>query len=98
MGQVTWRAPDALVERVQHLAAAEGTSMNEFLNRVLTLATDSNENDPAAVRLRNRLRASGMLAQSGVATDPPSSDVLDRARAAAGQGVPLSEVVSNMRK
>lgn len=97
MGQVTWWAPDALVARVQHLAAAEGASMNEFVNRVLTLATDSDENDPVAVRLRNRLRAAGMPAHSAAVADPPSPDALARARAAAGEGVPLSEVVANMR-
>ena len=55
-------APDPLVEPVQHLAAAEGTSMNAFPNRVLTLATDSDGNDPPGVWLRGRLRAAGMLA------------------------------------
>lgn len=36
--------------------------MNAFPNRVLTLATDSDGNDPPGVWLRGRLRAAGMLA------------------------------------
>ncbi|WP_308466066.1 hypothetical protein [Rathayibacter soli] len=97
MSQVTWRAPDALVKRVQHLAGAEGLSMNEFLTRVLTLASDADETDPLAVRLRNRLRSAGMLADGSTTATRPSADALARARAAAGAGIPLSEVVSTLR-
>lgn len=98
MGQVTWRASDALIARVQRLAQANGTSMNEFLNRVLALATESDENDPAALRLRNRLRAAGVLAVSD-APVPQRADTasLARARAAAGRGASLAEIVSKSR-
>lgn len=73
--------------------------MNELINRVLALATDSDEVDPQSVRLRTRLRAAGMLAHGSSARGPrPSSDDLARARAAAGEGVPLSDVVSTMRE
>lgn len=72
--------------------------MNEFLNRVLTLATDSDESDPAAVRLRDRLRAVGMLAESGAPLpDRPDSESLARARAAAGRGASLADIVAQMR-
>lgn len=99
MGQVTWRAPDELVRRIQNLAHAEGTSMNELINRVLTLATDSDEVDPHSVRLRTRLRAAGMLADGSSARGTrPASVELARARVAAGEGVPLSDVVSTMRE
>lgn len=97
MAQITWRAPDSLVERVQLLARAEGISMNEFLSRVLTLATDSDENDPLAVRLRDRLRAAGMLADGVPPGVRPSAEAVTRARSAAGRGTPVSEVVSTLR-
>ena len=98
MAQVTWRAPDALVERVQHVAEAEGISMNEFLSRVLALASDSDESDPLAARLRGRLRAAGMLAGGEPAHPRPDADALAKARRAAGAGTPLSDVVSGMRE
>jgi hypothetical protein len=98
MAQVTWRAPDALIERVQHVAAAEGISMNEFLSRVLALASDSDETDPLAAKLRSRLRAAGMLASGDPAHSRPDADALAKARKAAGSGTPLSDVVSSMRE
>ncbi|TFC17385.1 transcriptional regulator [Cryobacterium algoritolerans] len=98
MGQVTWRAPEALIERVQHLAAAEGVSMNAFLSRVLTLATESDESDPLVLRLRNRLRAAGMLAEGAPTGPRPSKTDFARARAAAGEGIALSDVVTGLRE
>lgn len=77
---------------------AEGVSMNEFLSRVLALATDSDESDPMAVRLRSRLRAAGMLAEGTASHPRPDADAVARARKAAGSGTPLSEVVSSMRE
>ncbi|TFD51629.1 transcriptional regulator [Cryobacterium sp. Hh11] len=98
MAQVTWRTSDELVKQVQNLALAEGLSMNEFLNRVMTVAAQSDESDPLAARLRNRLRAAGLLA-TGTPNGPrPSGAEIARARAAAGSGVPLSEIVSTMRE
>jgi hypothetical protein len=99
MAQVTWRANDDLVRRVQTVAAAEGLSMNELMTRVLSLATDSDERDPAAVRLRERLRAAGMLASW--TTEPPEAPDaadLERARAAAGAGTALADIVSAQRR
>ena len=97
MAQVTWRANDDLVRRVQTVAAAEGLSMNELITRVLSLATDSDERDPAAVRLRERLRAAGMLA-SWSESEPPDAANLERARAAAGTGTPLADIVTAQRR
>ena len=98
MAQVTWRTSDELVKQIQNLALAEGLSMNEFLNRVMTAAAQSDENDPLAARLRNRLRSAGLLA-TGTPNGPRPSDVeIARSRAAAGSGIPLSEIVSAMRE
>ena len=99
MGQVTWRAPDDLIRRAQSLAAADGISMNEFLSRVLTLATNSDEDDAPAVRLRNRLKAAGLLAGGdGAVPSRPSAEALTRARRAAGRGTSVAQVVSEMRQ
>ncbi|WP_211195973.1 hypothetical protein [Agromyces sp. H66] len=99
MAQVTWRANDDLVRRVQAVAASEGLSMNELMTRVLSIATDSDERDPAAVRLRERLRAAGMLASwAPTSPAPPDAADLDRARAAAGTGTKLADIVSAQRR
>jgi len=98
MAQVTWRANDDLVRRVQAVAASEGLSMNELITRVLSLATGSDERDPAAVRLRERLRAAGMLASWSASTEPPDAADLDRARAAAGAGTALADIVTAQRR
>lgn len=99
MAQVTWRATDELVRRVQAVAAAEGLSMNELMTRVLAIATDSDDRDPAAVRLRERLRAAGMLTSWAPTTrEPPDGADLERARAAAGTGTPLADIVSGQRR
>lgn len=98
MAQVTWRTSGPLIERVQNLAAAQGVSMNEFLTRVLTIATDSDEADPLAVRLRDRLRAAGVLAEGTAMAGRPGERELAQAKAAAGTGVALSDVVSSLRE
>ena len=99
MAQVTWRATDELVRRVQAVAAAEGLSMNELMTRVLAIATDSDDRDPAAVRLRERLRAAGMLTSWAPTTrKPPDGADLERARAAAGTGTRLADIVSGQRR
>lgn len=98
MAQVTWRASEQLVRRVQHLANADGVSMNEFLTRVMALVTDADETQSAAAQLRARLRAVGLLAEhSRSAPVRPEVDSLRAARAAAAVGTPLSEVVGNLR-
>lgn len=98
MAQVTWRASEQLVERVQRLAQADGVSMNEFLTRVMTLVSDVDETQSAATQLRARLRACGLLAEpSAAAPARPAEDSLRTARAAAAQGTPLSEVVDTLR-
>ena len=98
MAQVTWRANDDLVRRVQTVAVAEGLSMNELITRVLSLAIDSDERDPAAVRLRERLRAAGMLASWPPPSEPPDAADLEKARAAAGTGTPLADIVTAQRR
>lgn len=85
-------------KRVQTVAASEGLSMNELMTRVLSLATDSDERDPAAVRLPERLRAAGMLASWTSPPGPPDAADLERARTAAGAATPLADIVSAQRR
>ena len=55
MAQVTWRAPDELVARVRHAAEQRGSSINEFVTRVLDAATDPEPTDDESVRISGRL-------------------------------------------
>ena len=56
MSQVTWRAPDDLVERVRRAAARQGHSLNEYLTRLAEAAVDpEQEQDPARGLLRRVL-------------------------------------------
>ena len=71
--------------------------MNEFLSRVPGIAVATDESDPAAVRLRGRLRAAAMLAVGTTLPERPDAEALAGARAAAGRGQPLSDIVSNQR-
>ena len=97
MQQVTWRAPDDLVERVRSVAARGGQSMNEFLTRVLDAATDPELGDSDAQRIRERLSQAGVLAPTGVARRRPDPQEVARARRAAGRGTPLADIVTRDR-
>jgi hypothetical protein len=98
MAQVTWRAPDELVRRVREAAARAGRSMNEFLTRVLDAATDPALAGSDAERMRKRLARAGLLAAPGPPRSRPAAGDLERARAAAGEGTPLSGLVSRTRE
>jgi hypothetical protein len=97
MAQVTWRAPDELIERVKRAAADRGRSLNDYVSSVLDAATDpALAGDEAAV-MRERLQRAGLLApSSGPRPRPPDREVA-KARARAGRGTPLSEIVSRDR-
>lgn len=94
MGQVSWRVDDELLERVRHSAAAAGMSVNKYISRVLSLATSEDDESSEAQRMRQRLRAAGVLASD----DRPGARRVDdeeliRLRRLAGQGTPLSDTV-----
>ncbi len=67
---MTWRAPDELVARVRRAANQRGSSINEFVTRVLDAATDPELTDDESLRVRERLAAAGLLAPVG----PPQPD------------------------
>lgn len=98
MQQVTWRAPDELLARVRHAAGQRGSSVNEFLTRVLDAATDPELTDDESLRIRERLAAAGLLAEVGPPRPRPAEDDLTRARHQAGQGHPLADLVRNDRE
>ncbi len=98
MAQVTWRAPDALVERVRQVAVREGTSINDYLSRVLDAATDPALAGSEPQRIRERLARAGLLAPTGPPRARPDADALAQARARAGQGTELADLVVHDRE
>ncbi len=97
MAQVTWRAPEALVERVRHVARDAGWSVNEYLTRLVEAATDPAYAASDADRLRERLARAGLLAEPGQPRRRPDPAALARAGTAAGSGTPLSDLTSGDR-
>jgi hypothetical protein len=97
MSQVTWRAEEELVRRVQLAAKQQGKSMNEYLTQVLDAATDPDLAGDEASRVRERLRRAGLLWEGGAPRVRPDPEAVARARAAAGRGTQVSELVDDGR-
>jgi hypothetical protein len=97
MTQVTWRAPEALVEQVRQAAAREGRSLNDYLTRLAQAATDPALAGSDVERLRERLAQAGLLAPAGPTRRRPDRAAVERARRAAGRGTPLSNLVAEDR-
>lgn len=100
MAQMTWRTSDELLERVRRQAVEHGRSLNEWVTTVLDAATDPSSASSPAAELRERLARAGILGD--VAPRPSAGTVdpdrLTAARAAAGRGTPLSDVVVAARR
>lgn len=98
MGQVTWRADDALIRRAKDVAAEQGRSLNDYLTRVVDAATDPDLASTDARRIRERLARAGLLAEPAGETpaSPPEPEVA-AARARAAEGRPLSDYVREDR-
>ncbi len=97
MTQVTWRAPDELVERTRQAAAREGRSLNDYLTRLAQAATDPELAGSDAERIRERLSLAGLLAPAGPPARSPDPAAVARARRRAGRGTPLSDLVAEER-
>ncbi len=97
MGQVTWRAPDELVERVRAVAESDGRSMNDYITRVLRAATDPDLAGEDAARLRERLARAGLLVPPGLPRQRPDPARVAAARRAAGAGTSLGHLVGDGR-
>jgi hypothetical protein len=95
---MTWRSTDELMRRVRSAAARRGSSLNEYVSAVLDAATNPELEGTEAERLRERLAQVELLVQPRAARPSrPSEEAVTRARAAAGRGTPLSQLVSASR-
>jgi hypothetical protein len=98
MAQVSWRAPEALVEQVKAVAAREGRSLNEYLTRVLTAVVDPDTADDEMTSLRERLARAGILAPPTAAVGAPDPVAVAQARREfAESGISAADLVSEQR-
>ncbi|MCY4271773.1 MAG: transcriptional regulator [bacterium] len=98
MQQVTWRADSELVTRVKIRAQEQQVSMNEFLTRLARAATDPSKASAPIEEIRSRLRLAGLLSDFHVPDEePPDEEAFNAARKRAGQGTPLSKLVTENR-
>ncbi len=96
--QITLRASADFVVRVKQAAAAAGKSMNEYVTHLIEIAIDPSHATTEDERLVARLRAAGLLSENwGPPVERPDPELVAKAREAAGQGTPLSELVSRDR-
>ncbi|RZQ62659.1 Arc family DNA-binding protein [Amycolatopsis suaedae] len=95
--QMTWRAPDELMERVRRVAEREGRSMNEYVTRVLDAATNPDYAEGDMARLRERLARAGVLAAPGAPRVRPDPEAIAAAAAEAARGTPLSDLIAEGR-
>lgn len=97
MSQLTLRVSDVLARRLKDAAAAQGRSLNAWATDVLSAAVDPDLAGDEVERLRERLRRAGLLVPVGAPRRrPPRADV-ERARAAAGKGTSLADLVAEGR-
>jgi hypothetical protein len=98
MAQMTWRTTEELLERVRRQAEARGRSLNEWVTTVLAAASDPSYAGDQAQQLRERLTRAGILDEpAGTRARRPDAKRVAQARRAAGQGTPLSDIVSSSR-
>lgn len=98
--QITIRTTPDLVLRVKQAAAAEGKSMNEYVEHLIEIAIDPSHATSEDERVVARLRAAGIYsepAEWGPPVERPDPVLVAQAREAAGRGTPLSELVSRDR-
>lgn len=98
MAQMTRRADDALLEHVRFQAAESGRSMNDSVAAVLRTVADPDHAEPGIERLRARPARAGLLATATRQGERPDQAAFEPARAQAGAGTPLSDIVSTGRE
>ena len=94
---MTWRPSDELLARVRRAAGHTGRSVNDYVNAVLDAATDPDLAETDMERLRGRLDRAGLLASPITPHRRPAHARVAQARAAAGGGVSLADLVSDGR-
>jgi hypothetical protein len=100
MQQFSVRLSDERGAAVRRMAAARGRSVNQTFEDLVAAATDPTHAGSDRVALRERLERAGLVFDVSALQDSPAPDEgeLERARAAAGRGTPLSELVSEGRR
>jgi hypothetical protein len=99
MGQVTWRVPDELLEQVRRQAQQHGRSLNDWVTTVMVAASDPAHAGDQVAQVRERLARAGLLEPAyGPPPRRPDGRRVKAARARAGAGQPLSELVAEQRR
>lgn len=83
--------------RVRRAAERQGRSMNDYVTMVLHAATDPDLAGTEQQQVRERLDRAGILVPSGRPRHRPDRTRVERARAAAGRGTRLSDLVDEGR-
>lgn len=98
MAQLTLRLDDDLARHLKARAAEEGRSVNALVVSGLRALVDPDFAGDEADRLRERLRQAGLLYEPPPLNRPRQDpELLAQARAAAGKGTLLSDIVSQDR-
>lgn len=97
MTQITWRAPDDVVDQVRKAATREGRSLNDYLTAIARAATDPTLAGSDIERIRERLDQAGLLERPVTRRRRPAAAAVADARSRASHGTPLSDLVSETR-
>ena len=100
MHQFSVRLSDERGAAIRRLAAARGRSINQTFEDLVAAATDPAQAGGELDALRERLDRAGLAFDLSVLPDapPPDEELTARARAAAGHGRALSQLVSEGRR
>lgn len=98
MAQLTLRVADELVQRLKSVAASQGRSVNSWASAVLAAAVDPDLAGEEAQVVRERLARAGLLlVPPATRRARPDRAEASRARAAAGEGRSLADLVAEDR-
>lgn len=96
---MTWRVSDELLEQVRCHAQRHGRSLNDWVTTVMAAATDPAYAADETAQVRERLARAGLLeAPSGQESRRPAAGPVAAARARAGTGRQLSDLVTDDRR
>jgi predicted transcriptional regulator len=97
---MTLRLSEELAARLKQAARAHGSSLNRYACAVLAAAVDPELAGDEATRVRERLDRAGLLAARPATkrrARRPDRAAVAQARAAAGRGRPLADLVGEDR-